>query len=205
MRDHYFILFLTAMLVMGCQTQTDVSQNENKKWEEETTVSEEVKEERANLTNVNHASTAPHQVCRGFLELLQLDKTSEAQNLLTRKALALTLRFDLPLGFPGDADATFTVEEAKFATKKRKMAQVNCTINEKESGQDVSSKLAWMLKRENNGWRICGMMIPSADGEPMEFLSFESVGDVDLIKRLVSGAPATDQLQAMIQSSFTKY
>ena len=212
MRDKYFVFLVAAVIVVGCQSRTDVSQNDEKKWDENSTAEQVDSEQpsneqsdRANLAKITSSSTEPHLVCRGFMELLQLEKTSEAQNLLTRKARALTLRFDLPLGFPGDANATFQVDEAKFATSKQKMAQVNCEINESVSGQDVSSEIAWMLKRESQGWRICGMMLPTVQDQPMEFFSFESVSDVNLIKKMVSGEPAADQLQAMIQAGLSKF
>ena len=57
-----------------------------------------------------------------------------------------------------------------------------------------------MLKRGAHGWRICGMLLPLAEGEPvMDFISFENARDLDRIKAmLTSDLDGNNNLQAIV-------
>ena len=138
----------------------------------------------------------PHKVCEALLKLLQEEDTVNAQHLFTREATAMMLRFDLPLAFPGEPDATFEVSPAKFATSKQEICQVLCTISEEVDGRSTESEIGWMLKRSSAGWRVSGMLLPSEDGKPMDFLNFESSVDIGTLKTMLSGGPEVEQMQA---------
>lgn len=230
MRDQYFVILLTAALVMGCQGQVDVADhsdvdnqisettpesndgdsnnvvtNSEASSDADSTKSPSTPSQsissNANLNSrqakdIPSADASPSEVCQAFLRLLQEDNTSQAQKLFTRKAMSLTLRTDLPLGFPGQADATFDVAEAKFATAKRKLCQVMSTISETVDGEKLDTQLGWMLRKEHDGWRICGMMLPATEGNPMDFLSFESTKDIIRVKMMLSGQPSVQGMQA---------
>ena len=199
MRDHFFVLCLSLAVVAGCQSETEVSKSDNKDNDSVSATSESqtANDVKTAMTGMPDADDTPDQVCRFFMNLLQSDDAESANRLFTRKAQVLTMRYDLPLAFPGEADDSFTVGEAKFATSKEELAQVVCEIN--GTGEDASSsEIGWMLKRESKGWRICGMLLTTGEDDPMEFISFENVADLDRVKSMLSGDPSSDNLQETI-------
>ena len=207
MRDHFFVLCVSLAVVAGCHSKTEVSKSEagdskstsaveNSATSESTTANDA----KSGVIGMPSADDTPDQVCRVFMDLLQSDNAESANRLFTRKAQLLTMRYDLPLTFPGEAGDSYTVGEAKFATSKEELAQVVCEINGADE-QDSSSEIGWMLKSESKGWRICGMLLPMGDDEPMEFISFENVRDLDRIKAMLASGPVSDDLQAIVATA----
>lgn len=202
MRDQFFVLFIVAILVVGCQSQVKDGEGEDGSGNKND-VSKVDEADSATESTISHLDSVtlsrdaePHQVCEALLTLLQEEDFANAQNLFTREAIAMILRFDLPLAFPGESDATFQVSPAKFATVKRDLCQVLCTILEKVDGETVESQLGWMLKRSKSGWRVSGILLPSQDGKPMDFLNFESSEDIGSLKMMLSGQLDVGQMQA---------
>lgn len=202
MRDQFFVLFLIAVLVVGCQSKTkddgggDKADNKDK-------TSQSSESDKQTDTSMSHLESVtlgkdaePHKVCEALLKLLQEDDTVNAQHLFTREATAMMLRFDLPLAFPGEPDATFEVSPARFATSKQEICQVLCTISEEIDGRATQSEIGWMLKRSSEGWRVSGMLLPAEEGKPMDFLNFESSVDIGTLKTMLSGEPELGQMQA---------
>lgn len=202
MRDQIFVLFIVAIFVAGCQSKAKDAEGGDSadKKKDVTKVEESDDSTVASMSHLDSVSLGndaePHQVCEALLKLLQKDDIANAQNLFTREAIAMILRFELPLAFPGESNATFQVSPAKFATVKQQLCQVNCTINEEVDGEVVQSQLGWMLKRSRSGWRVSGMLLPAGEGEPMDFLNFESSEDIGSLKMMLSGQPEVWQMQA---------
>lgn len=208
MRDQYFVLVVVLSLLVGCQSKTENPESTSKKGDpngvaqnDSTTTSGEPSKPLTPKEAVAASNTAsPDEVCRIFLDLLRTENTREAQKLFTRKAMSLTLRHDLPLSFPGAQDATVELGSAKFATSKQELCQVMCTITDTVDGVESESELGWVLKKANDGWRICGMLLPLEEGKPMDFLSFESSADLGRVKEMIAGGPPVDELQ--VKASF---
>ena len=180
MRDHFFVLCLSLAVVAGCQSKSEVSNpqtgEENSSASVENAADQETSDgqsEKVASSEVPEADASPDQVCRIFMNLLRDENTEFANRLFTRKARVLTMQYDLPLTFPGEPNDRFSVGDAKFATSKEELAQVVCKI-EGTDDQDSSSEIGWMLKRGAHGWRICGMLLPLAEGEPVICLLYTS-------------------------------
>lgn len=206
MRDHFFVLCLSLAVVAGCQSKSEVSNpqtgEENSSASVENAADQETSDgqsEKVASSEVPEADASPDQVCRIFMNLLRDENTEFANRLFTRKARVLTMQYDLPLTFPGEPNDRFSVGDAKFATSKEELAQVVCKI-EGTDDQDSSSEIGWMLKRGAHGWRICGMLLPLAEGEPvMDFISFENASDLDRVKAmLTSDLGGSNNLQAIV-------
>jgi hypothetical protein len=208
MRDQYFVLFVIAMLVMGCQSKTEISDNvelggsqDSQHVDSDSDTESESDQNQSGLGEsvaTKKAGTEPHEVCNRLMTLLKNEEVSEAQKLFTRKATAMMLRFNLPLAFPGQSDATFEVSPAQYATSKEELCQVMCKISEKVDGSIVDAELGWMLKRsdKNTRWRVSGMLLPMEKGKPMDFLNFESSADLGRLKTMLTGGPNVEELQA---------
>ena len=207
MKDYFFILFLSLAVVAGCESKTEVSNLQTGEENSSDSVVDQAADqetsdgqsEKVAATEMPEADASPDQVCRIFMNLLRDENTESANRLFTRKARVLTMQYDLPLTFPGESNDRFSVGDAKFATSKEELAQVVCKI-EGTDDQDSSSEIGWMLKRGAHGWRICGMLLPLAEGEPvMDFISFENASDLDRIKALLtSDLDGNNNLQAIV-------
>lgn len=113
------------------------------------------------------------EVCECFLGLLAQNERTFAEQLLTRKALKVTVEVGLELEAMGGPEASLKVEEAIYATSRAKVAQVPCTVTEKDGSTQT---LTWMMRRGESGWRIAGLIL-DGDKSP-ELLSLENKADV---------------------------
>ncbi len=208
MRDQFFVLFLIAVLVAGCQSKTRDAEGtgDTKKSTKTSELDDSNSQPSEKLSHLDSlelkANAEPHQVCEALLKLLQKEDLANAQNLFTREATALILRFDLPLSFPGEPNATFSVSPGKFATSRQALCQVLCTITENSNGTTTDSELGWMLKKSRSGWRVCGMLLPLENDKPMDFLNFESTTDIANLKLMLTGGPDVNEFQ--VQSANSK-
>jgi hypothetical protein len=113
------------------------------------------------------------EVCKCFLSLLAQDERTLAEQLLTRRAFKVTVDAGLELEPMGGKNASLKVGEAVYATSRAEVAQVPCTVTEKNGKQQT---LTWMMRRGDSGWRIAGLILNS--GKSPEFLSLENKADV---------------------------
>ena len=123
------------------------------------------------------------QVCERFLGLLAQGERSLAEQLLTRQALKVTIDAGLELEAMGGPDSTVNVGDAMYATSRAKVAQVPCTVTEKD-GEKQS--LLWMMRRGESGWRISGLIVDT--GKSQELLSLENRADVAAIMGAKGGS-----------------
>jgi len=85
----------------------------------------------AEATKKVDADSTPGEVCQTFMKLLQSGARIAAENLLTRTALTVTTRAGLQLEPMGGPTSVFNVNEILYATNKKKLAQVECSIVDK--------------------------------------------------------------------------
>lgn len=129
----------------------------------------------------------PEVVCRRFMELLKSGNRISAENLLTRTALTATSKAGLKLEPMGSPTAKYEMGTTRYATIKNELAQVDCIVVENVDGIDVRSPVTWLVRKQNLGWRISGLMVQLDPQRPMDLLSFENINDVQEIKRRASG------------------
>ncbi len=184
-------LGLMAALLAGCQrvTESDVA------WQQKlddhaasstTVLSAQIGdgEDSPAVRSQTSAATpsTPDAVCRAFLDSLARGDSRGATQYLTTTSLINARRAELVWQAPGGPQATYAVHAPRFATNKQTLATVDCTIRDTVDGQVVESELAWMLRLDANGWRICGIIVHlDEDGIP-DLLSFENPDDVASIR-----------------------
>lgn len=137
------------------------------------------------------------EVCQRFLGLLAQGERSLAEQLLTQKALKTTVDAGLELEAMGGDGSSVEVDDAMYATNRAKVAQVSCTVTEKDG---KSQTLSWMMRRSESGWRIAGLIVNA--GESQEFLSLENRSDVAAIMSAKGGAaPETDKSNSIADTN----
>ena len=151
------------------------------------------------------ADSTPKEVCQAFMDFLQSGDRIAAENLLTRTALSVTTRAGLQLEPMGGPSSVFKVNDVLYATTKRKLAQVECSIVDKVDGEEYEMEMAWLVRKYSTGWRISGVMLELEPGAAKDLLSFENVQDVTRIKGLAGAEVVDDQSrQAKSQNSSIK-
>ena len=143
-------------------------------------------ESPAKVTTLPAPDAAPSEICRLFVQYLANGNRALAEQLLTSAAFHVTNQAELQLQPIGSTAATCHLSPARYATSKKKLCQVVCTIHDQVDGQAVESEITWICRRQKSGWRISGMILPADQEEGIDLLSFENVSDVERIKQALA-------------------
>lgn len=128
-------------------------------------------------------TNTPQKAVEVFLvALLSADQeTSDA--MLTDKAREENERHQQTISPPGSKTASFVIGEMEYITETPDEdpplgAHVLCTLTDVYEGETESHDIVWILRNEENGWRIAGMAMQLfEDMEPL-ILNFEDPVDV---------------------------
>ena len=192
------LLTIVCTLLSGCDRTYVADEGSSKTEESQSTLPSQDKPQTSSvsadkLTNVASPATAsalvsedatPEGVCRKFMALIKSEKRVEAENLLTRMALAVTTKAGLQLEPMGGPNSVYTVNDVRYATNKKRLAQVECCVADNIDGEKVKMDLTWLVRKQSNGWRISGVMLEMTPGSEKDLLSFENIHDVTKIKSL---------------------
>ncbi len=148
-------------------------------------------------------NSTPEEVCERFMKLLQSGNRIGAENLFTKTALTVTGQAGLKLEPMGGPTSTYRIGEARYATTRRKLAQVDCFITDKdENGKIEEMEVTWQLHRLNEGFRISGVMLQLGEGDTKDLLSLENTFDVSKLQSL-AGADVLDEPESRQAKSET--
>jgi len=136
------------------------------------------------------------EVCQRFLGLLAQGERVLAEQLLTQKALKVTVNAGLELEALGGDGSSIEVGDALYATSRAKVAQVPCSVKEKNGDKQ---SLLWMMRRSESGWGIAGLIVNA--GESQELLSLENRSDVAAIMGAKSSAPTPNKVNPTSSTS----
>jgi len=198
------IAFLIAPLLVGCnQPVAENPPNDNSEGVVDSSAGDASAPQVDIATQPNtlpEKDATAKQVCERFLGLLAQGERSLAEQLLTRRALKVTIDAGLELEAVGGPESTVEIEDAMYATSRGKVAQVPCTVTEKDGKKQ---SLLWMMRRSDSGWRIAGLIVDT--GKSQEFLSLENKADVAAIMGAKGVSPepskvipATDASEAAV-------
>jgi hypothetical protein len=106
---------------------------------------------------VTVAST-PEVVVKEFLNALKTGNDGVTAGLLTATARTETAKHNLAVQPPGTPTAQYQVTAAAIEAQDPSLAQVVCLWSETdEAGSPRTDEVIWVLKKEVEGWRVCGM------------------------------------------------
>jgi hypothetical protein len=170
-----FILAAVVLLLPGCQKPPGSLVEDLKEPDQPdstvaaegaTTVAESI------VTQVDiSADASPQQVVERFLRALQDGDEQVVGGLLTTQARQATQQHNLVVRPPGTKSATFQVGSSE---KVDGGAYVNCVWTESVGGGlSESFEIIWVLRHQNDGWRIVGMATQVVPEERPTFLNFE--------------------------------
>ncbi len=212
------LLCLTIGFVIGCGGTTEVSQTPSDKLSPSTETTPSIqhpqtKSVAATKTDMGTSPAAsaselppvdalPADVCRRFMELLQSGNRMLAENLLTTAALTTTAKAGLQLEPMGGPTAKYKFVGTKYATIKQSLAHVQFEILEQVDGAAVATDVTWMMRKQNRGWRIAGLLIQDTPDKAQDLLSFENINDVAKIKGIAAGdlAPNNGDAESSLET-----
>ena len=185
----HFTAILIALLLLpffgGCnQKVADLPTEENP-----TTKTAQINSVAPQVDVATQPNTLPEkeatakEVCERFLDLLAKGEHNLAGQLLTSRAMKVTVNAGLELEALGGEGSSVKLGDALYATNRAQVAQVPCSVTE-SNGE--SQSLMWMMRRSESGWRIAGLIVNQDKSQ--ELLSFENRSDVAAIMGAKGGS-----------------
>lgn len=136
-------------------------------------------------TRQNAAVVPPEKIVAEFLEAVRTGNDAAAATLLTPLARQKTSEMNLEVAPPGSDTAKYTVGEVEYIEEGGVHVASHWTDVD-ENGQPHTDPIVWMLRREQQGWRIAGMATKVFPDQPPLFLNFEDPQDMARKQQLVA-------------------
>src|SRR4051812_10590787 len=102
------------------------------------------------------ASASADQVVTAFLSALRSGDSPTTESLLTGKARQELAKHSLSVDVQPAQNATYQVHPAEVLADQSG-AHVKSVWTEKFDDGDETYEIIWLLRRQNDGWRIAGM------------------------------------------------
>lgn len=120
---------------------------------------------------------APAAACYEFLDAVRTGNDEKASRMLSSTAREKVDALKLGITPPASDTARFTLGKVKYVNEDG--AQVESTWTDTDdNGQPCSDTAVWVLRREEQGWRVVGVAATIFSGEPPLLLNFEDPEDM---------------------------
>jgi len=120
---------------------------------------------------------SPSAAVYAFLEAVRTGDDAKTAEMLTPLARQKTAEHNMVVAPPGSDTARFELEEAESLPGG--CARVASRwIDVDQTGETRTDHMAWMLRKEEGGWRIAGVAASVFEGEPPLLLNFEDPEDM---------------------------
>ncbi len=130
-----------------------------------------------------YTGPGPEVAVFNFLEAVRTGNEETTAGMLTPTARAKVQEFGWTIAPTGSETASFEIGGIEL--KDEWVAHVASTWTDiGEQGQPESETIVWLLRREQEGWRIGGMGTKLFEGEPPLFFNFEDPEDMERKQKL---------------------
>jgi hypothetical protein len=143
------------------------------------------------------------EVVREFLTAIRTGDEVKSNDLLTPLARQKTSEMDMAVAPMGSESASFAVGEVELPEEGNgELAHVASTWTDiDDDGQSHTDDILWVLRREENGWRIAGMATKVFDDQPPLLLDFEDPADMRRKQQLAEAEMERRARQAAAEAS----
>jgi hypothetical protein len=125
----------------------------------------------------SRAAETPEAACREFLEAMRTGNDEKAAQMLSEEAREKAAALGRSVMPSASDTARFTVGKVKIVGDDG--AQVESTWTDVDGdNQPHSDQIVWVLRREQQGWRVVGLATVIFPGEPPLVLNFEKPDEV---------------------------
>jgi hypothetical protein len=123
---------------------------------------------------------AAAQVVRDFLQAIKSGDETVSNDLLTPLARQKTAELDMAVAPMGSESASFQVGDVELPQEgEGELAHVASTWTDiDDDGREHTDEILWVLRREDEGWRIGGMATKVFEDQPPLLLDFEDPVDM---------------------------
>jgi hypothetical protein len=129
-------------------------------------------------------SDSPVATVNEFLEALRTGNDEKASQLLTAAAREKTASLNRNITPSASDTAKFAIGKVDYVNDDG--ARVACTWTDvDDAGQPQTDEAVWVLRREQQGWRILGVAAQMFPGEQPLMLNFEDPEDMQRKKQWV--------------------
>ena len=118
----------------------------------------------------------PAAAVHEFLEALRTGNDDRASKMLTTLARQKAAALNRNVTPPASDTARFTVGRVEYVNDDG--ARVACTWTDDDEGQPKTDEAVWVLRREDDQWRICGVAAKLPWGDTPLLLNFEDPDDM---------------------------
>jgi len=124
-------------------------------------------------------SDSPDKAVATFLEAIRKGDDKESNRMLTPVARQKNQERGVIATPPGSATAKYQVGNVEFVTAEKDGAHVAASWTDVDiQGQSNTENFIWVLRKEEEGWRIAGMAVKVFDDQLPLILNFEDPDDV---------------------------
>lgn len=127
-------------------------------------------------------SVTPGEVVEQFLSAVKQGNDAEAETKLTKSALKATQEEGMVVSPPGSSTAQYTVGPVEMVEGG---AHVLSQWSDGEGEEFRTDEIIWVLKIDDNAWRINGMITKVFPDLPPVVLDFEDPSDMRQQQQLV--------------------
>jgi len=126
------------------------------------------------------ATDTPDRAVFEFLEAVRTGNDQQASSMLTPVARQKTAEMQMVVAPPGSPTAKFKVGEVEYVTPNKDGAHVwtSWTDQIDTQGHTRTDDIIWVLRHEDEGWRIVGMVTKVYADQPPLILNFEDPEDM---------------------------
>ena len=153
-----------VLLASGCGTKDEIASSGT------STASTANAQNGAALTTPSD----PKEVVRLFLDSMRQGNGAQLSSLLSTLAREEIKRKELEIAPLGSPMATFQIIEA--AEQNGGMLVSSTWTEPEQPGQPLTElEVVWELRKEPDGWRICGMAVDPKNGDEVQIVDFEKL------------------------------
>ncbi|MCA9271328.1 MAG: hypothetical protein KDA41_22750 [Planctomycetales bacterium] len=129
-------------------------------------------------TVVAPPATTPDQAVVAFLNAVRAGKSDVAASLLTNRARAEMDNAGLPVQPPGSPSAKFEIGEIQLLPDHAGAHVASTWSDTTPEGELRSYDITWILRNENDAWRVAGMATRLFEDLAPVILNFEDPNDM---------------------------
>lgn len=129
-------------------------------------------------------SATPQAAVKTFLTAVKAGDDASAEKMLTPLTIESIRKYEITVAPPGSDTASFEVGEVEMVAEDGAHVASRWTDVD-DQGQPHSDNIVWMVRKEEQGWRIAGMAAVVFPGEPPVFLNFEDPEDMMRKQQLI--------------------
>lgn len=167
-------VFAATLCLTGC------GKSSSEQVADQTTDGENAAGAKADSPDAAEDTAAAAAVVRDFLQAIKAGDETVSNELLTPLAREKTAELDMAVAPMGSETASFTVGDVELPEEgEGDLAHVASTWTDiDDDGQQHTDEILWVLRREEEGWRIGGMATKVFDDQDALLLDFEDPEDM---------------------------